>query len=101
MRKNADKPWVANYPPLQEWLQSRNAQCAWQRPITDDPEAPGSGYIEMWLVGSAQVIVLVRSHQMGWDLFTSCPDGSIVATFNDADARCMASPEGECGGPWS
>lgn len=83
-----DEPWVANYPPLQAWLQKIEARCLSQTP-TDG--TPFKRYIEVWQApGSTPFIVLVRSFRHGWDIFTPANTTRIDTTLADAEARIFS-----------
>jgi len=85
--KYTERPYVANYPPLNDWLRKHESRCNWQLPL-GDPEAP-TAYVEShWLAkAKAEVIVVVRANQLGWDLYTPSRDNSIMATLEDAEKR--------------
>lgn len=99
---NSNKPWVSNYPPLKQWLDEHNARCMWQVPSNpdrgDDPDwAPGA-YIECYLINMHPVVVVVRSNQMGWDIYTTASTPLIDATLMDAEARLGLPERPPCGG---
>ena len=81
----SQKPWVANYPPLQEWLQKIHAQCLEQIPLGENPDL--SGYVERWQANARTFLVIVRARRMGWDILTPCYSNEIAATLADAEKR--------------
>jgi hypothetical protein len=86
------KPFVSNYPPLQEWLIKHNARCMWQIPSNPKPRdadwdwTPGS-YIEQWAIGRHLFIIVVHSNKMGWDIFTNKETPRIDETLRDVELR--------------
>jgi hypothetical protein len=83
--EDKDRPWVGNYPPLNEWLQAIGARCDWQQRQGTNPHAP---MIEQWHVrGCLPFIVIVRSHGKGWDIFTPNESNKIIETFDDVEKR--------------
>jgi hypothetical protein len=84
-RKN--KPWVANYPVLKEWLDKHNAACYHQLPRGDKNE-PRS-YVEIWMIPGANqpFIIQVYSNQDGWEIYTSANTTSNDETLADAGRR--------------
>lgn len=83
----ARRAYVRNYTQLWEWLQQRDAQCAWQLPLGDrnNPD-----YVEGWLVRGVLIVVIVRAEGMGWDLMVPHHDTRIEATLAAADAALQA-----------
>lgn len=86
-----DKPWISNYPPLQEWLNKIEARCAEQIPV-------GGGrnpisYLEKWITPSGRVfLVEVRAYNRGWDIFTASDSNMINETLTDAESRLAIGP---------
>jgi hypothetical protein len=88
MTKRGDdshKPYVSNYPPLQEWLEKHGASCLWQEMST-------SQAIEGWLVGQVVAIIVVQSGLRGWDIYTPCRYTEIETTLADAERRLGLAP---------
>lgn len=92
-KNDKNKPWVSNYKPLQEWLTKHSARCMWQTPSEPQPEdadldwAPRY-YIECWAVGKGTVLLIVRSNQQGWDIYTAINSNSATESLEDAAKRC-------------
>lgn len=86
------KPWVSNYPPLKEWLDKHEARCMSQVPSHEKPRdadydwTPQS-YIEFWIVNRRAVILVVRAHKMGWDIYTAADTPKVAETLLDAERR--------------
>lgn len=87
---NSNKPWVANYPPLDEWLKKHEARCNWQIPMgdADNPVA----YLESYMINGHEAIVIVRANRLGWEIFTSGDSNRVDLTMADADARLGLAP---------
>lgn len=84
--KTADKAYTANYPALENWLRKSEGRCAWQKLIGD--ESGKHAYMECWTFpGGRQAIIMVQSHQHGWDIFTNSDDRTVDATLEDASKR--------------
>lgn len=84
--KDEDKPYIENYPPLHAWLHKHGAHCNWQLPIgrKDRPTA----YVESWLFrGGREVIIVVRSQKLGWDIYTPEQSNDVAATLEAVEAR--------------
>ncbi len=84
--RTEDKPYVANYPPLAEWLEKIEARCDWQLPL-------GTALVEGWrtLRGSTFILV-VHADKKGWEIFTALDDNKIDATLLDAEKRLGLVP---------
>ena len=82
---NSNKPWVSNYPPLQEWLEKIGAHCVDQIAI-GDADAP-IAYLEKWLANGQMLLVEVRSNGNGWNLYTAPQTLRIDETLADAERR--------------
>ena len=79
--RSADRPWVANYPPLKEWLGKIQARCMDQIPA-------GDNYVEQWMTPNGRnFLVLVRAYKLGWDVYTNCGSNGVAATLDDAGKR--------------
>lgn len=73
----SDKPWVANYPSLQDWLNAINARCDWQQSIGGNPDI--GGYVEQWrLAGALPFLVVIRPRKLGWEIYTPIAKGSLI-----------------------
>lgn len=82
----SNKPWISNYPPLQDWLNKIDARCQDQIPV-GGPVEP-IAYLEKWGTPNGRVfIVEVRANKMGWNIYTSTDDGTIQGTLQDAESR--------------
>lgn len=79
------KPYVSNFPALESWLKSIEAQCNWQLPL-GDPEEPRA-YVEHWRVPGSQTQLILIVDSNGWEVFTSFPGLGITETLADATAR--------------
>lgn len=85
------KPYVANYPPLHEWLRTIEARCDWQLRLGGTEERP-NGYVECWRLPTGHAfVVVVTTH--GWDIFTSAGTNNIRSTISDANLR-LGMPSG-------
>lgn len=95
-RMTKNKPWVSNYPPLNDWLHQHNARCMWQIPSEPEPkgeedynpEWTPNSYIECWSVGKSTVILIVRANQQGWDIYSALNSNSVKESLEDAAKRC-------------
>ncbi len=86
MKNNASKPWVSNYPPLQEWLRKTDAVCHEQIPV-GKARAPVA-YLEKWVMPNGRAFILeIRANRMGWDIYTAAATGMVAETLEDADRR--------------
>lgn len=85
--KNADKPWIHNYPPLRDWLSKHEARCNWQLPL-GNPDRPNA-YVESWSFarGTGEILVVVHANQNGWNLYTPHNSLKIDETIADAERR--------------
>lgn len=93
--KDADEPWISNYPPLAEWLKEIEARCDFQIPH-------GKGrhrwMVEQWRApGSMPFIVVVMPQRMGWEIYTPTATNNIDATFADVRARIWPTPLAQAG----
>lgn len=77
---HADKPYISNYPPLDEWLKRHEARCAWQR-------YDARMNLEGWMIGTRLCIVMVHANGGGWDIFTPSPSLIVTETLRDAEER--------------
>ena len=81
------KPYVANYPPLAEFLKKHDGHCQWQIPLGGEPEEP-SAYVEAWIFpGGMIAVIVVHARQHGWEIYTPTASGRIDETLADAAAR--------------
>lgn len=88
--KNADEPWISNYPPLREWLTEIGARCDFQIP---NGKGKHRWMVEQWRApGSMPFIVVVMPHRMGWEIYTPFAGNAIDATLADAKARIFPTP---------
>ena len=86
-----DMAYIDNYPPLRNWLREREARCDWQ--IRRGNEESQHEYIERWqLPNGNALIVTVRSHGKGWDIYTPCGSPRVDETLADAAKRCGVAP---------
>lgn len=88
----SNHPYVSNYPPLREWLDKHDARCMWQVPSQEKPSDAEydwvpQAYIECWIVGQRQCIIIVRGNKMGWEIYTDGNTPRIVETLADAERR--------------
>lgn len=90
---NTNKPWVDNYPVLQDWLRAIEARCFSQIRTGGDEENP-TGYLETYLLpGNVRpFIVEVRANKMGWEIYTPCGSITTWETLEDANRR-LGLPE--------
>jgi hypothetical protein len=79
-RTKRDEAWVANYPPLAEWLVKVEGRCLWQ-------QRSGTSMIEGWAIGGAVAIVEVYANGNGWNIYTACQSKRIDMTLIDAELR--------------
>jgi hypothetical protein len=84
--KYANRAYVANYPPLHDWLRKRDARCNWQVPLGGESDDP-SAFIESWRIGGGEVIIVVRANQNGWNIYTACPGNGLEESLTDAEVR--------------
>jgi hypothetical protein len=84
--KYAARAYVENYPPLHEWLKKHEARCNWQVPIAGESSDPAA-FVESWAVGRGELILVVRAHQHGWNIFTALPGNGIEESLADAEIR--------------
>lgn len=80
-----DKAYTDNYPPLRDWLREIDAVCNWQ--ILQGRQDGHHQYIECWSANGRVFLISVRSHQHGWDIFTSGGEVDIPKTLEDANVR--------------
>lgn len=88
--KPEDRPTIENYPPLAKWLDDNRARQAWSVNVNRD------AVVSCHVVGTATVLVLVRSRQHGWELYTPCSSNNIEIALADALARIS---DGDGNGP--
>lgn len=81
-----DYPTVLNEPSLADWLSHHNASLQWQ---TYGPKRRGvpSFRVAGYRIGAGVVIVMIYSHQRGWDLYTSSGSTDIDRVLGDAEVR--------------
>jgi hypothetical protein len=94
-KKNSskNKPYTANYPLLQAWLDQHEARCVWQVPL--GPARNPTAYVESWHAHGHGFIVTVFADNKGWDIYTSCDSYSVPATLYDAEVRLKISEDQE------
>ncbi len=86
--KDDDKPWIANYPPLDEWLRKNDARCDWQMKLGKGAHA---SMLEQWrMPGSLPFIILVLAGQHGWEIYTPCHENNVEKTLEDTKKRIYA-----------
>lgn len=92
---NSNKPWVSNYPALQQWLDDHEAQCAWQLPM-GDPDAP-STYVEAWQFSNGRIATItIHGNRSGWNIYTPHPSNLTADSLADAEKRLgLAKPQKE------
>lgn len=86
-------PEVSDYPPLLEWLNKHNAQCAWYLSDWETGTKKPVRHIEAWIVRGAIVLVELLSDKRGWNLYTAPNTNDIAKTFLDAEERCGLDAE--------
>lgn len=64
---------------LDQWLDKRSHRVLWAK------EIPNIGLLECHAIGKGIAIVLIVKD--GFEIFTSCGDNDITATFEDAAKR--------------
>ena len=91
---NSNKPWVANYPPLQVWLHKHEARCMWQWPCGEPPSDPDDrydwtpcAYVECYLVRTKLVIVVVHANRNGWEIYTAPDALKVDETLAEVERR--------------
>lgn len=89
---NSDKPWVANYPPLAEWLEKHDARCMSQVPASEKPsdaewDWTPHAYIETWIINRRPFVLVVHGCKRGWFLYTDANTNRIDETLADAEQR--------------
>lgn len=87
-----DRPYVGNYPPLQEWLDKHGASCQWQVPMQAQPEDADSdwyptAYVECWLVNQRPVVLVIHAHRGGWQIYSALDSQLCAESFVDAEQR--------------
>lgn len=68
-----NKPYVSNYPPLQNFLVKHGAHCMWQLQHGDEDEDYGvRAYVEAWIFPKTNRIAIIQIHanKMGWEIYT-------------------------------
>lgn len=85
MRAVADRPYVANYPPLKDWLRKHDARCQGTLPV-GDKEDP-SAYVESYMIRGTFCVVTVWADGLGWDIYTPGKSLDLDETFADAEKR--------------
>lgn len=83
-----NKPYTANYPPLDAWLKEHATACHWQLPR--GPKNKPLSMVECWQVGDRQVIIVVHAGRRGWEIYSSLNCNAIDASLLDALERCQA-----------
>ncbi len=81
-------PYVANYPPLRDWLAKHKARRLWQ--TTQDGKLPDefNSSIELWILpNGAGFLLIIRGGKRGWDIYTECGSVDVHETLQDAEAR--------------
>lgn len=69
---------------LDSFLSELGARCDWQVALP----LYGGATAEQWRApGSAPFVVIVYGREHGFDIYTSCADTSLEATFADARKR--------------
>lgn len=85
--KHKDKPWVSNYPPLNDFLQDNQARCNWQIRMGGTEDEP-TGYVEHYLFPNGKVaIVVVHARQEGWDIYIPSDSLKVDETLAEATKR--------------
>jgi hypothetical protein len=79
-RTKRDEPWVANYPPLKEWLAKVEGRCLWQ-------QRNGTSMVEGWAIAGAVAVIEVYANGNGWNIYTACASRRIDETLQDAEVR--------------
>ena len=79
------EPYVANYPPLQAWLESHESHCQWQQRVGPNL------MVEGWMVDGVCLLIQVYGAGSGWGIFTQCPSNAINRVVADANDRIQAS----------
>lgn len=87
MAHNTTLPYVANYPPLADWLHKHGARCQWQVTTDGKPASSTNSMVEAWLLGDSMCIVVVHPNRCGWDIFTPGDDPEVYVTLRDAEER--------------
>lgn len=72
--------------PLRDWLNERNARCAWQ--VVATKQNPRT--IEGWIVNGHVVIIVCAEY--GWELWTQPSTNNIESTLIDAERRIGLDP---------
>jgi len=87
--KPGDEPILENYPPLRAWFDKVRAAQTWQIETWQNDRSM-NGHIdrlEGWAIRGAFVIVVIRSHKRGWDVFTSPNTTNIEETLAEIERR--------------
>lgn len=90
----SDKPWVSNYPPLQDWLRKHEARCMWQWPCGEPPSDPDErygwtpvAYVECWMVNLKTIFLVVHARKMGWEIYTALDSPKVDETLREVERR--------------
>lgn len=80
-------PYLANYPPLADWLRKHGARCQWQATTDGRPASAMNSMVEAWLLGDSMCVIVVHPDCLGWDIFTPGGNPNIGKTLADAEKR--------------
>jgi len=82
-----DLPEVVNEPTLEDWLESVRAELLWEHYGKNGRGGVPSYRVAAYRVGERTVMVVIQSHQAGWDLFTSSGSDDADEVIQDAEVR--------------
>jgi hypothetical protein len=80
-------PIVENEPTLEEWLANVDAELLWQHDAKERSEGVPSYRVTAYRIGIRTAIVVIRSHGLGWDVFTSSGSDDPDRVLSDAESR--------------
>lgn len=83
--KDKNKAYTSNYPVLERWLDGHGARCNWQ--LLRGKLSGNHAYVESWSIDGREFIVVVQSHQHGWEIYTSAGVMRVDETLEDANER--------------
>lgn len=84
-KSNEDKPWIENYPELDEWLKTTAARGMWEKTIG---EGMGQQMIRYYLFPNGKAaIVTVWAQQGGYQIWTESAEVKTPEYFTDTEKR--------------
>lgn len=84
---DANLPSVENEPTLEDWLASTGAELLWQHDAKQRIGGVSSYRVAAYRIGRRTAIIVIRSHGLGWDVFTSSGSDDPDDVLSDAESR--------------